>query len=176
MAPEQGHNHAMADAADLIEAKHQLIHDLQRRLQRELPELAARWETREFNTFQQHYCQFDTEIERVKQGLDMVHASLTGQELGPVPAARSRRKPGQQKDRRDSAPEGTRRLAAAHAELSALLGALSHELADSMGQWNEASRAAWNAAQSAWAESSSRQRDIVGAPSVPNPCTSDSSH
>ena len=79
MAPKRADNPVMAQAAGQVETKHQQIHDLQIRLQKQLPALASRWGASEFNTFQHDYSQFDSEFERVKQGLDMVHASLTGQ-------------------------------------------------------------------------------------------------
>ena len=84
MAPKRADNPVMAQAAGQVETKHQQIHDLQIRLQKQLPALASRWGASEFNTFQHDYSQFDSEFERVKQGLDMVHASLTGQAEVPL--------------------------------------------------------------------------------------------
>ena len=168
MAPEHADNPVMAQAAGQVETKHQQIHDLQIRLQRQLPVLAARWGAHEFTVFQHDYSQFDSEFERVKQGLDMVHASLTGQAEVPTPPAR--RAPTQarrarpespQRDCPAPLPEGIAGLIDANAELNTLLATLHGELVGSMAQWDDAARHAWVAAQSSWEESNRRQRDIV---------------
>jgi len=67
---------AMAMAAQQIEAKHQQIHSLQERLQGQMVNLSTRWRGNDSAAFQRGYSQFDTEFERVKQGLDRVHTSL----------------------------------------------------------------------------------------------------
>ncbi len=163
MAPKHAGNLAMTKAAGQVEAKHQEIHALQQRLQRQLPDLASRLGVREFNTFHHDYIQFDSEIERVKQGLDMVHASLTGQPRVPDPP--SRKPPTSQtaspSHEADPVPEGVLRLADAQAELNGLLAVLGSELSASMADWNDDSRTAWSAAQSSWAESSLRQQAIL---------------
>lgn len=163
MAPEHADNPAMAKAAGQVEAKHQEIYALQQRLQRQLPDLAARLGVREFNTFQHDYSQFDSEIERVKQGLDMVHASLTGQPRVPdPPSRRPHQAPATHHTyRSDPIPEGVSHLADAQAELNGLLAVLGNELSGSMAEWNDDSRTAWSAAQHSWAESSRRQQAIV---------------
>lgn len=66
----------MATAAHQIEAKHQQIHTLQERLQVEMTSLSSRWHGQGFLAFQHRYSKFDTEFERVKQGLDRVHGAL----------------------------------------------------------------------------------------------------
>ena len=95
MAREHVENPVVAEAAAQIEVKHQQIHDLQARLQKQLPALAARWNMHEFTAFQRDYSHFDSEFERVKQGLDMIHASLTGQVEVPASAGRIRGPAGQ---------------------------------------------------------------------------------
>ena len=91
MAREHVENPVVAEAAAQIEVKHQQIHDLQARLQKQLPALAARWNMHEFTAFQRDYSHFDSEFERVKQGLDMIHASLTGRSrCQPLPAGSAR--------------------------------------------------------------------------------------
>ncbi len=67
---------AMARAAQQIEAKHQQIHMLQERLQGQMVKLSSRWPGDASAAFQHRYSKFDTEFERVKQGLDRVHTSL----------------------------------------------------------------------------------------------------
>lgn len=67
---------AMAKAAQQIEAKHQQIHMLQERLQDQMMRLSSSWRGQAFIAFQYRYSKFDTEFERVKQGLDRVHTSL----------------------------------------------------------------------------------------------------
>ena len=67
---------AMARAAQQIEAKHQQIHQLQRRLQGEMTDLSTQWAGKTSIAFQRGYSQFDTEFEKVKQGLDKVHTAL----------------------------------------------------------------------------------------------------
>ena len=169
MVTERADNPVMAQAAGQVETKHQQIHDLQVRLQRQLPVLAAHWEADEFTVFQHDYSRFDSECERVKQGLDMVHASLTGQTEVPVPPARRtptrdrRRNPSSPRRGRATAvlPEGIAGLVEANAELSTLLTGLQGELAGSMAQWDDAARHAWTTAQSSWDESSRRRQDIV---------------
>lgn len=184
MAPKYADNPVMAQAAGQVETKHQQIHDLQIRLQKQLPTLASHWEAHEFNTFQHDYSQFDSEFERVKQGLDMVHASLTGQAEVPIPPARrahpqARRARPQSHDPRPQArrarpeppqrgcsaslPEGITGLADANAELNTLLTVLRNELSGSMAHWDDAARHAWDTAQTSWDESSRRQLDIVAA-------------
>lgn len=66
----------MAKAAQQIEAKHQQIHQLQARLQGQMTDLATRWTGQASSMFQRGYGQFDTEFEKVKQGLDKIHTSL----------------------------------------------------------------------------------------------------
>ena len=66
----------MATAAQQIEAKHQHIHTLQERLQGQMVDLSGRWQGQASAAFQRGYSQFDTEFEKVKQGLDKVHSSL----------------------------------------------------------------------------------------------------
>ena len=181
MAPKRADNPVMAQAAGQVETKHQQIHDLQIRLQKQLPALASRWGASEFNTFQHDYSQFDSEFERVKQGLDMVHASLTGQAEVPTPPARrahpQARRAHPQNDPQPQArrahpetpqlgcpaslPEGIAGLADANAELNALLAVLHSELSGSMMHWDDAARHAWTTAQTSWDESSRRQQDIV---------------
>ena len=169
MVTERADNPVMAQAAGQVETKHQQIHDLQVRLQRQLPVLAAHWEADEFTVFQHDYSRFDSECERVKQGLDMVHASLTGQTEVPVPPTRRtptrdrRRSPSSPRRGRATAvlPEGIAGLVEANAELSTLLTGLQGELAGSMAQWDDAARHAWTTAQSSWDESSRRRQDIV---------------
>ena len=180
MAPKRADNPVMAQAAGQVETKHQQIHDLQIRLQKQLPALATHWSVNEFNTFQRDYSQFDSEFERIKQGLDMVHASLTGQAEVPTPPARRARTSASRADtRRDvpkarraqsdtpqrgysaTLPDGVAGLADANAELNNLLTGLRSELAGSMTQWNDAARHAWNTAQTSWDESNRRQQDIV---------------
>ena len=168
MAPKRADNPVMAQAAGQVETKHQQIHDLQIRLQKQLPALASRWGASEFNTFQHDYSQFDSEFERVKQGLDMVHASLTGQAEVPTPPAR-RAHPQARRARPEnpqhgypaSLPEGIAGLADANAELNTLLAVLRSELSSSMVHWDDAARNAWTTAQTSWDESNRRQQDIV---------------
>jgi len=168
MAPKRADNPVMAQAAGQVETKHQQIHDLQIRLQKQLPALASRWGASEFNTFQHDYSQFDSEFERVKQGLDMVHASLTGQAEVPTPPAR-RAHPQARRARPEtpqhgypaSLPEGIAGLADANAELNTLLAVLRSELSSSMAHWDDAARHAWTTAQTSWDESNRRQQDIV---------------
>ena len=169
MVTEHADNPVMAQAAGQVETKHQQIHDLQIRLQKQLPVLAAHWDADEFTVFQHDYSRFDSECERVKQGLDMVHASLTGQTEVPIPPARRtptrnrRRSPASPRCGRTTAvlPEGLAGLVEANAALSALLAGLQGELADSMAQWDDAARRAWTTAQTSWDESNRRQQDIV---------------
>ena len=182
MAPKRADNPVMAQAAGQVETKHQQIHDLQIRLQKQLPALASRWGASEVNTFQHDYSQFDSEFERVKQGLDMVHASLTGQAEVPTPPARrahpqARRAHPQTHDPQPQArrarpetpqhgypaslPEGIAGLADANAELNTLLAVLRSELSSSMAHWDDAARHAWTTAQTSWDESNRRQQDIV---------------
>ena len=169
MAPEHADNPVMAQAAGQVETKHQQIHDLQIRLQKQLPALAAHWDAHEFTVFQHDYSRFDSEFERVKQGLDMVHASLTGQAEVPIPPARRvptqarRARPESPRRARSTAalPEGIAGLVDANAELSTLLAVLQSELVGSMAQWDDAARHAWTTAQTSWDESSRRQQDIV---------------
>ena len=165
MAPEHADNPVMAQAAGQVETKHQQIHDLQIRLQKQLPALAAHWDAHEFTVFQHDYSRFDSEFERVKQGLDMVHASLTGQTEVPIPPApaqdRRAHSESPRPDRPAAMPEGVAGLVDANAELSALLAVLQGELMGSMAQWDDAARHAWTVAQSSWDESNRRQQDIV---------------
>lgn len=76
---------AMAKAARQIEAKHQQIHMLQERLQGQMMRLSSHWHGHAFAAFQHRYSKFDTEFEKVKQGLDRVHTSLveTSRERSP---------------------------------------------------------------------------------------------
>ena len=67
---------AMTKAAHQIEAKHQQIHLLQQRLQGKMMRLSTRWHGNASAAFQHRYSKFDTEFERVKQGLDKIHSSL----------------------------------------------------------------------------------------------------
>ena len=67
---------AMTVAAQQIEAKHQQIHRLQERLQGQMVNLSTRWHGKDSAAFQRGYSKFDTELERVKQGLDRIHNSL----------------------------------------------------------------------------------------------------
>lgn len=67
---------AMAIAAQQIEAKHQQIHQLQERLEGQMANLSTRWQGNASAAFQHGYSRFDTEFERVKQGLDRIHSSL----------------------------------------------------------------------------------------------------
>ena len=158
MAREHVENPVVAEAAAQIEVKHQQIHDLQARLQKQLPALAARWNMHEFTAFQRDYSHFDSEFERVKQGLDMIHASLTGQ----VEARARRAKPEPPPlDSTAALPEGLARLAEANAELNTLLAALCDEVAGSIAEWSDASRRAWDAAQSSWDEANRRQQEIM---------------
>ena len=41
-----------------------------------MTDLSSRWHGNASTTFQQGYRQFDTEFEKVKQGLDKIHTSL----------------------------------------------------------------------------------------------------
>lgn len=66
----------MAKAAQQIEAKHQQIHQLQSRLQGQMTDLSSRWVGNASTAFQRGYSQFDTEFEKVKQGLDKIHTAL----------------------------------------------------------------------------------------------------
>ena len=66
----------MAKAAQQIEAKHQQIHTLQTRLQGQMGDLASRWQGNASTAFQKGYSMFDSEFEKVKQGLDKIHTSL----------------------------------------------------------------------------------------------------
>ena len=168
MVTEHADNPVMAQAAGQVETKHQQIHDLQIRLQKQLPVLAAHWDADEFTVFQHDYSRFDSECERVKQGLDMVHASLTGQTEVPIPPRRTptrdrRRSPASPRRGRTTAvlPEGIAGLVEANAELSTLLARLQGELASSMAQWDDTARRAWTTAQTSWDESSRHRQDIV---------------
>lgn len=170
MAREHVENPVVAEAAAQIEVKHQQIHDLQARLQKQLPALAARWNMHEFTAFQRDYSHFDSEFERVKQGLDMIHASLTGQVEVPASAGRIRQvEPRARRakpeppplDSTAALPEGLARLAEANAELNTLLAALCDEVAGSIAEWSDASRRAWDAAQSSWDEANRRQQEIM---------------
>ncbi len=67
---------AMAKAAQQIEAKHQQIHQLQSRLQGQMTDLSSRWAGNASTTFHHSYSQFDTEFEKIKQGLDKIHSAL----------------------------------------------------------------------------------------------------
>lgn len=67
---------AMAKAAQQIEAKHQEIHSLQKKLQDQMADLSSRWQGNASFAFQREYSQFDTEFEKVKQGLDRIHTAL----------------------------------------------------------------------------------------------------
>lgn len=67
---------AMQKATQQIETKHQQIHALQTRLQGQMVDLGSRWRSNSSTVFQQGYQQFDSEFEKVKQGLDQIHTSL----------------------------------------------------------------------------------------------------
>lgn len=76
MGDESVDRAAVHRATQLIEAKHQQIHDLQARLQVQVSTLSTRLPASCSGAFQRSYCQFDSEMEKVKQGLDWVHDSL----------------------------------------------------------------------------------------------------
>ncbi len=76
MGDEEADREAMIRAAQQIEAKHQQIHTLQQRLQKQMINLSTRWPRNFSAAFQRRYSRFDTEFERVKQGLDRIHTSL----------------------------------------------------------------------------------------------------
>ena len=67
---------AMQKATQQIETKHQQIHTLQTRLQGQMTDLSSRWHGYASTAFQRGYQQFDSEFEKVKQGLDKIHTSL----------------------------------------------------------------------------------------------------
>ena len=67
---------AMQKATQQIETKHQQIHTLQTRLQGQMGDLASRWQGNASTAFQKGYSMFDSEFEKVKQGLDKIHTSL----------------------------------------------------------------------------------------------------
>lgn len=67
---------AMVIAAQQIEVRHQQIHHLQARLEQQMVSLSTRWPGNTSAVFQRSYSKFDTEFERVKQGLDKLHSSL----------------------------------------------------------------------------------------------------
>lgn len=66
----------MAKAAQQIDTKHQEIHKLQDGLRQEMEILKTRWTGRASDAFQQGYRSFDSEFEKVKQGLDTIHNQL----------------------------------------------------------------------------------------------------
>lgn len=76
MGDIQSDSAAMARAARQVEAKHQQIHALQERLESEMLRLSQHWHGKRSAEFQYAYSKFDTEFERVKQGLDTIHISL----------------------------------------------------------------------------------------------------
>lgn len=76
MGDMQSDRTAMARAARLIEAKHQQIHALQERLGSQMMSMSQRWHGQTSAEIQYAYSKFDTEFERVKQGLDSIHISL----------------------------------------------------------------------------------------------------
>lgn len=67
---------AMSKAAQQIETKHQQIHTLQTRLQGQMTDLKSRWTGNASDAFQRGYQAFDSEFEKVKQGLDTIHGQL----------------------------------------------------------------------------------------------------
>lgn len=67
---------AMQKATQQIETKHQQIHALQNRLQGQMADLGSRWHGNASTAFQNGYRAFDSEFEKVKQGLDSIHVSL----------------------------------------------------------------------------------------------------
>ncbi|SDY84387.1 WXG100 family type VII secretion target [Tessaracoccus flavus] len=76
MSEPAGNRETMQRAAQRVESRHQQIHALQTRLQGQMAELDSRWHGRAASAFQGDYRRFDTEFERVKQGLDLIHSSL----------------------------------------------------------------------------------------------------
>lgn len=76
MADKSVDRAAMQKATQQIETKHQQIHQLQTRLQGQMTDLSSRWHGNASTAFQQGYQQFDSEFEKVKQGLDKIHTSL----------------------------------------------------------------------------------------------------
>lgn len=181
MALEQADPGAMIRAAGQVEASHQQIHELQMRLQDVLPRLATLLDGGRFADFQRDYSQFDSQIERVKQGLDLVHSSLTGQlqpklELRPmveVELSVDWDQPPPSPEFPAGLPDGASQLAGANAELNSLLNALDSVLVESMPSWDPDARGAWREARRSWAEANRRQSEILhhlgGHGQVPGP-------
>ena len=67
----------MNKAAQQIDTKHQEIVQLQTRLRNEMGTLAGTWSGRASTAFQNGYQRFDEEFEKVKNGLEQIHSSLT---------------------------------------------------------------------------------------------------
>lgn len=76
MGNRPGERAAVARAAQQVEEKHQQIHTLQTLLQNQMLDLSSRWSGSAATAFQRDYSQFDTEFEKVKQGLDKIHSAL----------------------------------------------------------------------------------------------------
>lgn len=152
----------MLRAAGQVEASHQRIHELQRRLQSDLPRLAAVLGGGPFEAFQRDYSAFDSQFERVKQELDAVHSSLTGQQsrqvVGePLPDAAPPVGP----EFPGGLPDGASELAGANVELNSLLTALNSELEETMPGWDAEARSAWQSARRSWVEANRRQSEIL---------------
>ncbi|MDO5068065.1 MAG: hypothetical protein Q4D96_12360 [Propionibacteriaceae bacterium] len=162
MAVEQADQGAMIRAAGRVEASHQQIHELQMRLQDDLPRLATVLDGNRFVAFQRDYSHFDSQIERVKQGLDLVHSSLTGQGRPRVVVAMSLESdPPPSPEFPTGLPDGASELAGANAELNSVLNSLSTELAESMPSWVPEAREAWQEARRSWVEANRRQSEIL---------------
>lgn len=76
MSDTAGDREMMQRAAQRIESRHQQIFALQTTLQGHMAELDSRWHGPEASAFHGDYRRFDTEFERVKQCLDLIHSSL----------------------------------------------------------------------------------------------------
>lgn len=162
MTMEQADQGAMIRAAGQVEASHQQIHELQMRLQDDLPRLATLLDSGQFVAFQRDYSHFDSQIERVKQGLDLVHSSLTGQRHPSVIVEMVlEQDPPPSPEFPAGLPEGASQLAGANAELNSVLSSLNTELEESMPQWAPEARGAWQEARRSWAEANRRQSEIL---------------
>lgn len=151
----------MLRAAGQVEASHQRIHELQRRLQSDLPRLAEVLGGGHFAAFQRDYSAFDSQFERVKQELDTVHASLTGQRSGKVVGDPVPDDLPVGPEISSGLPDGASELAGANAELNSLLNALSSELEETMPGWDVDARRAWQEARRSWTEANRRQSEIL---------------
>lgn len=72
---------AMATAAEQVEAKHHQIHQLQTHLESRMANLQSRWHGNASAQFQRGYSYFDTELEKIKQGLELIHTALMEDQL-----------------------------------------------------------------------------------------------